>query len=156
MLIVLYILFLSIRERQLYRVTHRDKLFDWLLVVSVLSVLFDGATAWTVNHLDLVPLPVNGVLHACFLSSLDAMIFFMFLYMLDITRGLPQTRPRKLALAPTFAVLGAYLNQESPLHTKLKRYNNEMMMGFATLVENRDDSTGSHIRRTTAYVRLLA
>ncbi|MDO4516509.1 MAG: HD-GYP domain-containing protein [Bacillota bacterium] len=248
MLIVLYILFLSIRERQLYRVTHRDKLFDWLLVVSVLSVLFDGATAWTVNHLDLVPLPVNGVLHACFLSSLDAMIFFMFLYMLDITRGLPQTRSRKLALAlplllalavvilflpsleyvrgtvtnysmgvsvyacyltvalytlaamavllhswkqlnkhkriiistymgvivgvtlyqmlrpealitalaPTFAVLGAYLNQESPLHTKLKRYNNEMMMGFATLVENRDDNTGGHIRRTTAYVRLLA
>ena len=29
-------------------------------------------------------------------------------------------------------------------------------MGFATLVENRDDNTGGHIRRTTAYVKLLA
>lgn len=31
-----------------------------------------------------------------------------------------------------------------------------MVMGFATLVENRDGSTGGHIRRTTTYVKLLA
>ena len=31
-----------------------------------------------------------------------------------------------------------------------------MIMGFATLVENKDGSTGGHIKRTTAYVRLLA
>ena len=29
-------------------------------------------------------------------------------------------------------------------------------MGFATLVENKDGSTGGHIKRTTAYVKLLA
>ena len=31
-----------------------------------------------------------------------------------------------------------------------------MVMGFATLIENRDQSTGGHIRRTTKYVELLA
>lgn len=35
------------------------------------------------------------------------------------------------------------------------KYHNEMVMGFATLVENRDGSTGGHIRRTSLYVRLL-
>ena len=30
-----------------------------------------------------------------------------------------------------------------------------MVQGFATLVENRDGSTGGHIRRTTLYVELL-
>ena len=39
---------------------------------------------------------------------------------------------------------------------ELSLYHDEMIMGFATLVENKDGSTGGHIKRTTAYVRLLA
>ena len=53
-------------------------------------------------------------------------------------------------------IVGIYLNQETPLYAKLQKNNEEMVMGFATLVENRDDNTGGHIRRTTAYVKLLA
>lgn len=39
---------------------------------------------------------------------------------------------------------------------ELSRYHKEMVMGFATLVENKDGSTGGHIKRTSTYVRLLA
>ncbi len=39
---------------------------------------------------------------------------------------------------------------------ELELYHNEMIMGFATLVENKDGSTGGHIKRTTMYVKLLA
>lgn len=39
---------------------------------------------------------------------------------------------------------------------KISRYHTEMVMGFATLVENKDGSTGGHIKRTTGYVELLA
>lgn len=39
---------------------------------------------------------------------------------------------------------------------ELSLYHEEMVMGFATLVENKDGSTGGHIKRTTAYVKLLA
>lgn len=39
---------------------------------------------------------------------------------------------------------------------ELANYHKEMVMGFATLVENKDGSTGGHIKRTTMYVRLLA
>ena len=39
---------------------------------------------------------------------------------------------------------------------ELSHYHEEMVMGFATLVENKDGSTGGHIKRTTAYVKLIA
>lgn len=38
----------------------------------------------------------------------------------------------------------------------LKRNHKEMVIGFATLVENKDGSTGGHIKRTSTYVKLLA
>lgn len=59
-------------------------------------------------------------------------------------------------LVPTFVILGAYLNMENPLFLKLQAHNKEMVMGFATLVENEDGSTGGHIHRTTTYVEMLA
>ena len=60
------------------------------------------------------------------------------------------------SLCTTLIILGVYLNQENPAVTELGRYHEEMTMGFATLVENKDGSTGGHIKRTTMYVRLLA
>lgn len=60
------------------------------------------------------------------------------------------------SLAPTIAILGAYLNMENPVFEKLQSHSREMVMGFATLVENRDDNTGGHIKRTTEYVRILS
>ena len=39
---------------------------------------------------------------------------------------------------------------------ELSHSHNEMVMGFATLVENKDGSTGGHIKRTSTYVKLLA
>lgn len=38
----------------------------------------------------------------------------------------------------------------------LKKNHKEMIIGFATLVENKDGSTGGHIKRTSTYVKLLA
>ncbi len=60
------------------------------------------------------------------------------------------------SLCATLIILGVYLNQENPSVLELARYHEEMTMGFATLVENKDGSTGGHIKRTTMYVRLLA
>ena len=60
------------------------------------------------------------------------------------------------SLVSVFVIIGVYLNMENPLLQKLRAHNKEMVMGFATLVENRDGSTGGHIRRTTTYVEMLA
>lgn len=59
------------------------------------------------------------------------------------------------AIAPALFVLGIYINQENPVLKELSHYQSEMIMGFATLVESRDDSTGGHVRRTSRYVELL-
>ncbi|MGN1373500.1 MAG: HD domain-containing phosphohydrolase [Candidatus Coproplasma sp.] len=60
------------------------------------------------------------------------------------------------SLVPTVIILGAYLNQENPSLQRLGRFHTDMVTGFSTLIENRDDSTGTHVLRTTAYVKLIA
>lgn len=56
----------------------------------------------------------------------------------------------------TLMLVGIYMNQEDPTMNEIARYHSEMVMSFAILVENKDGSTGGHIKRTTAYVKLLA
>ncbi len=60
------------------------------------------------------------------------------------------------SLALTLFVIEAYISLENPATKNLEFYHREMVMGFATLVEGKDGSTGGHIRRTTAYVALIA
>ena len=248
MLIILYIVFVYYKECRRFKQKHRFSIFDGLLVLGMVCLFFDGATAYTVNHLDSVNKLVNQVLHLFFLSSLDAFIFMLFLYMLSITAGFPKKKssigllcfpfivnvlvvvvnmptlqyyegkitnysmgisvytcfimvavyilftvaiffshwkyieshkrisiftyllvlicitvyqmlhPQALlsSLCVTIIVLGVYVNQENPTVEELSRYHNEMVMGFATLVENKDGSTGGHIKRTSLYVKLLA
>lgn len=60
------------------------------------------------------------------------------------------------SLATILIVLGTYMNQEDPSMIELKHYHEEMVMSFATLIENRDENTGGHVKRTTRYVELLS
>lgn len=248
MLIILYILFVYHKDKKRFSLKEPWSVFDTLLILGVTELLFDGLTAYTVNHLEETGKVINGLLHMCFLLSLDIFIFVLFLYMISITTGLPKRRSRRICLYSPFLVnvilvvvnmpslqyhsgelsnysmgvsaytcfamaavyislsififfkrwryierhkrssvltyllvlagiaayqmiypqslvsslcitviiLGAYINQENPAVAELTHYHNEMVMGFATLVENKDGSTGGHIKRSTMYVRLLA
>ena len=93
-----------------------------------------------------------------YLSSSKKMTLLTFFLVVMIVAGFQMIFPEILmtSLAVTLLVTGLYLNIANPLYTELSDYNTEMVMGFATLVENRDDNTGGHIRRTSAYVELLA
>ncbi len=71
--------------------------------------------------------------------------------------------PRALVLISIAIIFTMLCTRTVALLTKLieavkgmSRYHNEMVMGFATLVENKDGSTGGHIKRTSLYVELLA
>lgn len=248
MLIILYIVFIYWKEIKRYGQKHKLTMFDVLLIVGIISVFFDGLTAYTVNHLDTVNETVNRIFHLIFLVSIDVFIFRLFMYMLSITAGLPKKRSSMLlmytpliinvivlvafipqleyftgevsnysmgvsaytcfvmaaiyllasififisrwryieghkrvsvltyllmmttvaayqmvhpqalltSLCAALIILGAYMNQENPSVVELSRYHEEMIMGFATLVENKDGSTGGHIKRSTMYVQLLA
>lgn len=246
--IIFYIGFSYFRECKKNTGEYKLGIFAWVLLISVMEVILDGVTAYTVNHLDTVNATFNLLAHMCFLLMLDALVFTMFLYMLFITEGFPSEKKKRLllyspfilnvlmlignihsleyrrgsitnysmgisvytcyvmvavymlftiflflwkwsyierhkratillyllltvgvclyqmlvpealvtALVPTIFVLGVYMNQENPAIKELKSYHHEVVTGFATLVEKRDDNTGGHIRRTSLYVELLA
>lgn len=59
-------------------------------------------------------------------------------------------------IAIALILVSVYLNMENPAIHGLEFYHNEMVMGFATLIENKDDSTGGHIRRSSAYALLIS
>lgn len=248
LLIVGYIGFMYFRECRRYHKKLKGRIFDKILIISMLCILFDGITAVTVNNLETVNEVWNRVLHLFFLIGIDTVVYMLFGYMLKTTGALPAIRRNRMLLhipyyinvlivvstigklefrkgtysnysmgtaaytcfamviiyvilslivffkrwnyierhkrmsiltfllaiggittaqaifpeillscvAVTLVVVGIYLNQEDPALAEISRYHNEMIMSFATLVENKDGSTGGHIKRTTAYVKLLA
>lgn len=75
-----------------------NAIFDAMLSVANVTVLFDGITAATANRLDTVPFWLNAALHLVFFAGLQVFFFLFLLYILSKTDGLPQTRAKKVLL----------------------------------------------------------
>ena len=224
-----------------------NPIFDALMMIIPCLIVFDGVTAWTVNHLEIVPVSLNLVLHAVFFILLSLFMFVMFLHTLSFIKGFPQKLifrfliflpfiisvililvflpelefiigkkvnysmgisvvvcylvillyfilifvftvrrikylevrkrinvmsflfisllilisqvifPEILisSLVPAFSLIALYINIEDPVLRSMKNYNSEIVTSFATLVESRDSSTGSHVKRTKSYVKII-
>ena len=224
-----------------------NPIFDALMMIVPSLIVFDGLTAWTVNHLDIVPVSLNLVFHAVFFILLSLFMFVMFLHTLSFIKGFPQKLifrfliflpfiisvililvflpelefiigkkvnysmgisvvvcylvillyfilifvftvrrikylevrkrinvmsflfisllilisqiifPEILisSLVPAFSLIALYINIEDPVLRRMKNYNSEIVTSFATLVESRDSSTGSHVKRTKSYVKII-
>ena len=225
-----------------------NKRFDLLMAVAPWAVFFDGLTAWTVNHQDVIPGFVNHLAHLFFFVFMDLTIIITAEYMYEQLIGIDKNKTKALFLRripgalslllitaeigklgyirgrttwysmgfsvyvcygtiifyygmilflvitrhrflpkekvmgtlsfiliaglilavqirfpevlltsifPTVLLLGIYIDFENPFIRKQTVHNEEMLDGFATMVENRDNNTGGHIKRTRAYVNLL-
>ena len=224
-----------------------NRYFDALMIISPWAVFFDGLTAWTVNHMDIVPEVLNRGGHLLFFVFMDLTIVVTAGYFYDQLLGfrnkkreclllcipgivslllilagigeltyiqgkttwysmgfsvyvcygtlilyygsilylviarrnrLPRGKilgilsfivivgmilavqmcfPEVLltALCPTMLLLGIYIDFENPFIRRVTLQHNEMIDGFATMVESRDTETGGHIKRTRAYVDLM-
>lgn len=86
-------------------------------------------------------------------KGLEATLVFIIIIM-----SLQIIYPESLVscMAVMLIIVSIYLNMENPTIHGLEHYHHEMVMGFATLVENKDDNTGGHIRRSSAYAVLIA
>lgn len=84
------------------------------------------------------------------LATTLVFILIIMLYQIMIPESLVS------CIALVMVVISIYLNMENPAIRGLEHYHHEMVMGFATLVENKDDNTGGHIRRSSAYAVLIA
>lgn len=246
LLIVLYIICIYVKETLNRNISCNPK-YDILMAVCPWAIIFDGVTACTVNYLEVVPSWLNLLLHGLFFLLMLMVISCTYVYMVDITIGMPKNKIKKLfmltpsllsilivlinlkdiyyvhgkrtnysmgisvvtcyvsllvqfamifaliiirrhtiekkkfhsilwfmvislavllvqstyreslisSLYPTLVILGIYVNLEDPNIRRLQQYNTNMVMGFATLVENRDNSTGGHIKRTRSYVGII-
>ncbi len=247
LIVLLYVAFIYIKECRVYGKDLNDTLFDELLSLGIFTVLFDGATAISLNYQDLVSPAFNTLFHLMFLICFDSVIFMLFIYAIQITGATPKKRSTRILLFSPFIVnivlvvanihsleyikgetsyyasgvalytsyviawvyivlsfaiyvnrwknieqhkrssiitylivlaaitiiqlifpemlfasvgvtifvLGIYMNQEDPSLQELSKYHGEMVMGFANLIENRDDNTGGHIKRSVAYVEII-
>lgn len=246
LLVTVYYLLLYVRDTSGKSKIKCHPLFDAILVLAPWSIIFDGVTAWTVNHQDAVPANVNMLAHIIFLVLEELLIILVFAYMLRLLFGKEYTWKRMLLFVPgvisilvtvgssgalhyvkgvntnysmgipvyacfasmvfyfgylavitifrykniekskrlnvcffilfSFIILGIqmafpevlisallpvatliviYENFENANYRRLRIYNEEMVTSFATLVENRDDSTGGHIKRTKQYVSII-
>ena len=77
--ILSYLAFIYIRECHMYKQKLRKSFFDELLLFGIVSVVFDGITAYMVNQDALVNTLLNRVMHLFFLLGLDSAIFFICL-----------------------------------------------------------------------------
>lgn len=245
-LIIVFYLIVSYIKGTADKKIQCNSLFDKLMYIVPWAIIFDGITAWTVNHLEIVPIWLNLLCHGLFLFFMSLTNQITFNYMLyqtvgtknkkwqiivnlpgiiailaflltlnklvyihgfrtNYSMGLPviicyssmfihslsiliimiirrrTLEKRKIlgifsfmvislavftaqiidpeillsSIVPTVIIFGIYMNFEDPAFRRLQQYNADMVTGFATLVENRDDNTGGHIIRTQAYVKIL-
>ena len=92
-----------------------------------------------------------------YIDSRKRISILTYLMVLALVTFIQMLYPEALitSIAVTVFLLGIYLNLEAPALKELERYHSEMVMGFSTLIERRDNSTGGHIRRTSTYVDLI-
>ena len=247
-ILVLYIEFIYIWQTTGKRAkVPCNPFFDILMIIVPWLVLFDGGTAWTVNHLETVPYRLNIVMHAIFFLLLAIFMPIVFLHTLYVVKGIPKKKFLRFAMwipflisatvilmflpelefikgtttnysmgtsviacyvcalfyfmllsvftikkiknlesrkriniisfliitlailisqmifpellissiVPAFCIIALYINIEDPALRRLKFYNNDIVTSFATLVESRDNSTGSHVKRTRNYVKII-
>ena len=56
------------------------KLFSSLLIVSMIHLIFDGVTIYTVNHMDEVSPWFNYISHRIFISSMVILFYLAYRY----------------------------------------------------------------------------
>ncbi|MBQ8411561.1 MAG: HD domain-containing protein [Ruminiclostridium sp.] len=103
LVVLFYVAFVYIGECRQFKKNLKDTLFDELLTMAVVSVIFDGITAYTVNNLETVHPVVNKLFHLLYMVSLESVIFFLFLYIMLLTGMYPQK------LAGRLVVFGPYV-----------------------------------------------
>ena len=99
LLVIIYYLLLYIRDTTGNNKLKCYSIFDCILAISPWAVIFDGVTAWTVNHQEVVHIFVNLLVHIIFLVLEELLILFVFAYMLQLLLGKKYTW-RRYAYCP--------------------------------------------------------
>lgn len=139
LLVILYIMAAYVKATKHEKMSC-NRIYDALMAVTPLAVIFDGITAWTINHMDIVPGIVNRAAHLIFYILMDLEILITALYMYDQTVGLSKQNRKKnlLLLVPgviSLVLTVAGIGQIYYVQGKMTNYSMGMSayVCFATL-----------------------
>ena len=109
-LILAFVAYIYFSAEKEHSALHRT--FSILLVTVLVHLVLDGVTVYTVNHLNVVPELINGILHRLFLGSMVVVIFLFYQYIAILVEE-ETGKLRKLDLPARIflvvAVLGSFL-----------------------------------------------
>ena len=94
------------------KLTVLHRVFSALLVVMLIHLAFDGATIYTVNRLDTVPLLLNDILHRFFIGTMVLAVYLFYQYIAILVQEESGQPRRRDILAKAFlaaAELGVLL-----------------------------------------------
>ena len=100
---VAFVYFSAERNRTLLH-----KPFSVLLVTVLIHLVLDGATVYTVNHLDTVPRGLNDLLHRLFIGTMILAVYLFYQYIAILVEE-ETGKPRRLDLAAKIYLLAAEL-----------------------------------------------
>ncbi len=98
-----------------------------MMICSIIFIIFDAITAYTVNNLSVVDPRINVVCHFIFLTTLDIMVFMLYVYILEITKGVRKGTYTYLLLAlPLFvniAIVALFINDLQYIENDVSNYS---------------------------------
>lgn len=86
LVIMLYIIIMYVRDSSNGKIKC-NKCYDALLYIAPWSIVLDGVTSWTVNHLDIVPRGINVVAHTAFYMTMVLDLILSAIYMYNQIAG---------------------------------------------------------------------
>lgn len=102
-MVVLYIVFNYYKGCKEIEEAHKPNLFDAVLWIGVISLIFDGMTAYTVNYLEVFSDRFNRIAHMLFIMSVTAFAHLIYIYTLRKCEKYPKNNVVALLLhAPCF------------------------------------------------------
>ena len=102
LIILLYLTFVS----RTYRMGKDVRVFNQILLFSIIHVVMDMVTVYTVNHTETVPLRLNNLAHIIFYLSAIMYSYEMCMYTLNLSRPQQMNRTKRiLALVPVLVYI---------------------------------------------------
>ena len=102
LLILLYLTFIS----RTYRMGKDVRVFNQILFFSIIHVIMDMVTVYTVNHTETIPVYINNIAHIIFYLSAIMYSYEMCMYTLNLSRPQQMNRRKRLiALLPAMIYL---------------------------------------------------
>ncbi|MGM9969415.1 MAG: HD-GYP domain-containing protein [Anaeroplasma sp.] len=105
-----------------------NRYYDFLMIFSPIAVFFDGLTAITVNYLNTINIVWNIIFHLSFFVTMDIVIYFAYLYMIDKTIGIPKKLLNRILISlPTIISIVIIFLGISNLEFRTGKYTNYSM-----------------------------